>query len=84
MVEWYVYSEGGKPKHVLMGRREAMAHLATNFRLTRDEGRRIRAWLEGGPPDLHAEFRLVGYEVGNGNWLPDRTLIRVTGPGAEV
>lgn len=84
MTEWYVYCENDVPRHIIMGRREAIKHLTDNFRLTYDEGKRIRGFLEGGPPDLSAPFRIVGYERDNGEWLPDRTIIRVTGPGALV
>jgi hypothetical protein len=84
MTEWYVYCEGSTPKHIVMGRREAIRHITRGFKITDGELRRIQLFCDGVMPSLHEPFILVGYETNNGSWTKDRSITRVTGPGTEV
>jgi hypothetical protein len=87
MNEWYVFSEGGKPFEVCLGRRHAVERLLLgDFKLTPAEKKQISLFLEGNVCDLGAGLHVVGLvrEEGQTDKVPDRSLTRVVGPGAEV
>lgn len=83
MTEWYVYMENGVPTAVILGRRDALDRLTNSFRLTPSEKRRL-GFVRECMPDLGQEIRLVGYETGVDSRMPDRSIMRVVGPGTEV
>ena len=89
MTEWYVYLEGVRPMEVILGRRAAVNKLFNNARSTEDERRRASLFLEAPMCDLGSGLRVVGWfegvEDGEGEeYRPDRSIIRVLGPGTEV
>lgn len=86
MNEWYVYSEGGKPFEVILGRRHAVNRLlAGDFKVTPEEKKQCSRFLEGMVCDLGAGLHLVGLvKKEDQDAAPDRRLTRVIGPGAEV
>ncbi len=83
MTEWYVYLENGKPREVILGRAAALSKLIHNFKLTPAERRKL-GFVREAMPDLYAPIHLVGYDVGLESRMPDRTIVRVIGPGTEV
>jgi len=88
MNEWYVFSEGGKPFEVCLGRRPAINRLLDgNFPTTPEERKQISRFLEGNVCDLGGGLKIVGivrdWEQ-NAEPRPDRSLTRVVGPGALV
>lgn len=86
MNEWYVFSEGGKPFEVILGRRHAVNRLtADDFKTTETEKKQIMTFLEGNVCDLGGGLLLVGMvrEPGKDK-VPDREITRVLGPGALV
>lgn len=81
MIEVYVYLEGLRPVEVVLGRRAAVDRLlAPPFKTTSDERKRISLFLEGPPCDLGTGITVVGFPPD----IPDRRIVRVIGPGAEV
>lgn len=87
MNEWYVFSEGGKPFEVCLGRRHAVNRLLSgDFKLTPKEKKDVSLFLEGVVCDLGAGLHIVGLvrEEGEPDKVPDRAITRVIGPGAEV
>ncbi len=84
MTEWYVLCESQgsgawHPTAVVLGRRPAIDALTAGYRLTPDEARRTRRFMEGGVCDLGCGLMVVGPED-----APNRRITRVTGPGTEV
>jgi hypothetical protein len=76
MTELYVYSEGNKPKAVVVGRQEAVRLLvAESFPTTAAEKKAINLFLEGNLCELGTGLLLVGYPPE----VPDRRLTRVVG-----
>ena len=73
--EVYVLVEGKKPTAVIIGRDQALNHLAQDFRLTFKEQRMLDQARESFR--VGQELRLVGYEVGLGGRVEDRVLTRV-------
>lgn len=88
MNEWYVYTEGGKPFEVVLGRMEAVRRILApggTFRTTPEEKKQISRFLEGNVCDLGGGLHLVGIvRSEHDEAQPDRKIIRVIGPGTEV
>lgn len=82
MTEWYVLLIDGRPKEVILGRLDALAKLVGGYPLTYKERRRL-GFLRETMPDLFDPVTIVGTDDGL-NRTPDRTIVRVTGPGTEV
>lgn len=91
MNEWYVFSEGGKPFEVCLGRRQAVDRLLApdaegrKYQTTPAERRQITLFMEGVVCDLGSGLLLVGLvRDTDHDPVPDRRITRVIGPGATV
>ena len=82
MTEWYVLLLDGRPREVVLGRLDALGKLVSDYPLTYKE-RRGLGLLRETMPDLYTPVTIVGTDDGF-HKKPDRTIIRVTGPGTEV
>ena len=84
MNEWYVYLEGGQPKQILLGRRQALDRLTKDAKITRDEQKRLQRFMDMPSPELGRPIKIVGWGLDGNDPEPDRSIVRVLGPGSEV